>query len=83
MLFPPVRDSLQGINLPADWLKQTGGTFGDAAIGIRIVRGIFAIIALALAGSWMADQVALPKARIATLMIEVALFIGYRIWKRG
>ena len=48
MLFPPITDRLQGANAPAPWLKQTGGPAGNPQGIIRVVKGVAAIVAVAV-----------------------------------
>ena len=79
ILFPPATDQLQGANVPVDWLKQSGGSLGNAEISARAVKGVAAIVVIV--GTWMADRGALPKARIVTLLL--VLLIAYQVWKRG
>jgi hypothetical protein len=81
MLFPPATDQLQGANVSADWLKQSGGSLGNAETSTRAVKGVAAIVVAVIAGMWMADRAALPKARIVTLLL--VLLIAYQVWKRG
>jgi hypothetical protein len=81
MSFPPATDQLQGANVPADWLKQSGGSLGNAETSTRAVKGIAAIVAAVIVGTWMADRAVLPKARIVTLLL--VLLIAYQVWKRG
>jgi hypothetical protein len=73
MLFPPATDRLQGVNVPADWLKQPGGSHGNVATGIRAAKGVAAIAAVVIVGSWIADWAALPKARIVVLLLVLLL----------
>ena len=47
LLFPPVTDRLQGVNAPALWLKQDGGT-GENTQGVTQAIVIAAIVAVAL-----------------------------------
>ncbi len=47
LLFPPVTDRLQGVNAPALWLKQDGGT-GEDSQGITQAIVVAAIVAVAL-----------------------------------
>ena len=81
MLFPPVSEQLQGANVPADWLKQSSGSLGNAGTSTRAVKGVAAIVAAVIVGTWMADRAALPKARIVTQLL--VLLIAYQVWKRG
>ena len=48
MLFPPATDRLQGANVPADWLKQSGGSLGSPEGSIRVVKGVAAIVAVVI-----------------------------------
>jgi hypothetical protein len=81
MLFPPATDQLQGANVPADWLKLSSGSLGNAGTSTRAIKGIAAIISVVIVGAWMANHAALPEARIVTLLL--VLFIAYQVWKRG
>jgi hypothetical protein len=81
MLFPSATDHLQGANVPADWLKQSGGSLGNAEASPRAFKSVAAIVAAVTVGAWMADRAALPKARIVTLLL--VLVIAYQVWKRG
>jgi hypothetical protein len=81
MLFPPATDQLQGANVPADWLKRSSGSLGNAGTSARAVKGVAAIVAAVIAGAWMANHTALPKAQIVTLLL--VLLITYQVWKRG
>jgi hypothetical protein len=81
MLFPPATDQLTGAHVPADWLKQSGGSLGNAGTSFRAVKGVAAIVAVVIAGTWMAGRAALPKALIVTPLL--ILLIAYQVWKRG
>jgi hypothetical protein len=85
MLFPPARDQLQGANVPADWLKQSGGSLGNPENNIRAVRGVAAFAAIVIVGTWIANGAAPPEPRIVVrLLIPLfVLWVAYRIWKRG
>jgi len=48
MLFPPATDRLQGANVPADWLKQSGGSLGNPEGSIGVVKGVAAIVAVVI-----------------------------------
>jgi len=54
MMFPPGADQLQGVSAPAHWLKQAGGTLGNARGASQVV---FVIVAVAIATIWVAYQV--------------------------
>jgi hypothetical protein len=47
LLFPPVTGQLKGVNAPALWLKQDGGT-GEDSQGVTQTALIVAIVAVAL-----------------------------------
>jgi hypothetical protein len=81
MLFPPVTDQLLGANAAALWLKQAGGSRGGPHRIIRILKGISAIVALAMVGTWIAERSVPPKAGI--VMILVVLLVACQISKRG
>jgi hypothetical protein len=81
MLFPPPTDQLQGANVPADWLKQSGGSLGNPETSTRVVKGAAAIVAVVIVGTWMADRAALLKPRIVIVLL--VLLIAYQVWKRG
>jgi hypothetical protein len=81
ILFPPTTDQLLGANVPAHWLKQSGGSLGSAEIGIWLVKGVAAIVAAAVIGTWMAELAGLPKARVVTLLLMI-LFV-FQVRKRG
>lgn len=85
VLFPPVTDQLQGANAPALWLKQASGSGGSPQGLIRAVKGVAAIVAVMIVGTWVADRSALPKLRIVTLLLVLllVLLIAYQVWKRG
>lgn len=81
ILFPPATDQLQGANVPAHWLEQSGGSLGNPETSIRVAKGVAAIVAVVIVGTWMADRAGLPKPRIVTLLL--VLLIAYQVWKRG
>jgi hypothetical protein len=81
MFFPPVTEQLLGVNAPAFWLKQEAGSRGGSQRIIQVLKGISAVAALAVIGTWIANPSAPPKVRIITLMI--VLVLAYQIWKRG
>jgi hypothetical protein len=82
ILFPPVTDQLQGANVPAAWLKRTGGPLGNPQTSTQVVKGAAAIVATLIVATWIADRAALPdKPRIVTLLLVV--LIAYQVWKRG
>lgn len=85
MLFPPATDQLQGANVPAHWLKQSGGSLGNPETSSRVVKGVAAIVAVVIVGTWMANRAALPKPRVVTLLLVLllVLLIAYQVWKRG
>jgi hypothetical protein len=80
LLFPRAADQLQGANVPSDWLKQSGGSFGSPDVSIRVVRGVAAIVAAVVVGTWLADLAGLPKPRIVTLLL--VLWIASQAWRR-
>jgi hypothetical protein len=79
MLFPPITGELRGVNVPANWLKQSGAP-GNSR-GIRVLKGAAAIMAILAAGTWVADRAALPKPPVVTLLL--ILSVAYQVWKRG
>lgn len=81
MLFPPATGQLQGANVPADWLKQSSGSLGNAGASSRAVKVVAAIVAAVIVVTWMANHATLPKALIVTL--SLVLLIAYQVWKRG
>jgi hypothetical protein len=81
MLFPPVPEQLLGANAPALWLKQAGGSGGSPHRIIRVLKGISAVIALAIIGTWIAERSVPPKSGI--VMLLVVLVIAYQVSKRG
>jgi len=81
MLFPPVTGQLLGANAPALGLKQTGASRGGPQAIIRVLKGISAILAVAIVGTWMAERSVPPKAWIAVLLL--VLLIAYQVSKRG
>jgi len=81
ILFPPATDQLQGANVPAHWLKQSGGSLGNPETSIRVAKGVAAIVAVVIVGTWMADRAGLPRPRIVALLL--VLSIAYQVWKRG
>ena len=81
MLFPPATDQLLGANAPALWLKQAGGSAGNAQGIIRVVKGVAAMVAVVVVGAWMADHSALMMPPVVMLLL--VLVIAYRLWKRG
>lgn len=81
MLFPPGLDQLQGANAPALWLKQAGGAGVSTQGIIPVVKGVAAVLAAAIVGSWIADQYALPKLRVISGLL--LMLIAYRLWKRS
>jgi len=81
LLFPPVTQQLLGANAPAHWLKQAGGSRGSPPGIIRVLKGISAVVALAIVGTWMTKRSMPPKAGV--LMLFAVLLVAYRILKRG
>lgn len=79
-LFSPATDQLRGANVPVDWLRQSSGLVGNAGTSIRVVKGIAAIVAVVIVGTWMANHAELPKAQIVTLLL--VLLIAHQVWKR-
>lgn len=76
MLFPPVADQLQGANAPAQWLKQAGGSPGNAQGDIRVLKAIFVIVTAAIAGTWMLTRATSPKTQMVPVLL--VLFVAYR-----
>jgi hypothetical protein len=85
MLFPPATDQLQGADVPAHWLKRAGGSLGNPETSTRVVKGVAAIVAVVIVGTWMANRAALPKPRVVTLLLVLllVLLIANQVWKRG
>src|SRR4029453_10944758 len=86
MMFPPATDQLQGANVPADWLKRSSGSLGNAGTGARAVKGVAAIVAAVIAGVWMGNYIPLPKPQIFILLLVLlilllARLITYQEWK--
>jgi hypothetical protein len=80
MLFPPATDQRQA-NVRADWLKRSGGSFGNAEAASPAVTFCAAIVAVITVAAWIAERAALPKGRFITLML--VLMIAYQVWKRA
>jgi hypothetical protein len=82
LLFPPAADQLQGANVPADWLKQSAPSLGNPEASIRVAKLFAAVVALFIAGTWLADRAAFPKPRVITLLF--VLWITYHaITRKG
>jgi uncharacterized membrane protein YagU involved in acid resistance len=79
LLFPPVTDRLQGVNAPALWLKQDGGT-SENTQGIAQAVLIAAVIAGAMICALMAGIPVRQVRGVVTALVFVV--IAYRIWKR-
>ncbi len=82
MLFPPATDQLQGANVPAHWLKQSGGSPGNPQGDIRVLKAIFVIVTVAIVGTWMFTRAAPPKTQMVPILL-VLLVALYQVWKRG
>jgi hypothetical protein len=84
MLCPPGTDQLQGANAPALWLKQVGGSAGNAQGIPLVVKGVAAIVAVAIIGTWMADLSPSLKARGVVTALLLGLVV-YQVWnaKKG
>jgi hypothetical protein len=80
MLFPPVTDQLLGANAPGFWLKQAEESRGNPQGISRVLKGISAIVALVILGTWIAERSAPPQAIVVLL---VGLLVAYQISKRG
>ncbi len=78
ILFPPASDQLQGINVPAHWLKRSGETLGSLQTSTRAIKVVGAIVGVLIAGTWMAGRATLVK--LITLLL--VLSIAYVVWKR-
>jgi hypothetical protein len=81
LLFPPAADQLQGVNAPALWLKQAGGSDGAAKEIAPVFKDVAAIVAAVVVGVWIADHFALPKPRLIISLL--LMLIAYQLWKRG
>ena len=82
ILFPPMADQLQGANAPAYWLERAGA--GDGIFsqnGIRILKVLAAVSAIAAVGTLVADQAALPKAQV--FLILALAVAAVQLSKRG
>src|SRR6185436_17193402 len=71
----PVTDRLQGVNAPAHWLKEAGGSAETPPGIIRVFMGIVAILAVAVVGAWITDPA------VQKLVLLLVLVIAYQIWK--
>jgi hypothetical protein len=80
MLFPPGTDQLQGANAPALWLKQAGGSAGNAEGILVVVKSVAAIVAVAIIGAWMADLSPSLKPRGVVTALVLGL-VAYQVWK--
>jgi hypothetical protein len=81
LLFPPVTDQLLGTNAPALWLQQAGGSRGGPQGIIRFLKGISAVVALVIVGTWITERSVPPKAGV--VMLLVVLLVAYQISRRG
>jgi hypothetical protein len=81
ILFPPVTNQLLGANAPALWLKQAGRSSGSLEGIIRVLKGISAVVALAVIGTWIVQRSVRLKAEI--VMLLVVLVVAHQISKRG
>jgi hypothetical protein len=81
MLFPPVTGQLLGANAPALWLKQAGVSRGSPQVIIRVLKGITAVVALAIVGTWITERSVPSKAGV--VMLLVVLLVAYQISKRS
>jgi hypothetical protein len=77
MWFPPVADQLQGANVPAQWLKQAGGSGGKPQGDVRVIKIIFVIVTVAVAGTWMFTRAASPKIQI--LPVLLVLLVAHHV----
>ena len=80
MLFPPLTRHLQQVNAPALWLKQAGGPAGDTRGLIRAVKGIAALVAVAIVETWMAD-LSLPLTLRGVITALLFVLAAYQLWK--
>jgi hypothetical protein len=81
IFFPAAADQLKGTNVPADWLKQSGGSLGNPGTSIGVLRRVATIATVVFGGTWIANRAAPPKLRIIALLL--VMLIAYQIWKRG
>ncbi|HUJ20443.1 MAG TPA: hypothetical protein VLX58_02925 [Bryobacteraceae bacterium] len=81
MLFPPVTGRLQGANAPAHWLKQAGVSPANPLAGVRVLKGAFIIVTVAIVGTWMIARATPSKAPMVPVLL--VLLVAYQVWKRG
>ena len=81
MLFPPVTDQLQGASAPASWLKRAGEEGGISQGVVLAFKGVAAMVAAAMVGSWMRDSSAMSNARVVMLLLVV--LVALQLWRRG
>jgi hypothetical protein len=79
MLFPPATNQLQGANVPADWLKQSGTSLGNPETSIRILKAIFVIVTVAIVGTWMFTRAAPPRIQVVPILL--VLLVAYQLLK--
>jgi hypothetical protein len=82
MLFPPLTRHLQEVNAPALWLKQAGGPAGNPRELIQVVKGIAALVAVAIVETWMAD-ISLPLKLRGAITGVLFVLVAYLLWKRS
>jgi len=80
MLFPPVADRPQGATGPTFWLNQAGEPAQMSPDVIGLVKGVAAIIVVAVFGAGIGYP-SLVRPRF--LVAAIALFVAYRLSKRG
>jgi hypothetical protein len=80
MMFPPASDQLQGVNVPADWLKRSG-SHGNAESGTRFLIGVTAVATVVMIGAWMLDRALFPKAR-GVVLFSLVLLLVYQVWRQ-
>ena len=81
ILFPPVTGQILSANAPALWLKQAGGSGETLQGSIRVLKGMLAVVALAIVGAGIAERSEPPNAGIVVLLL--VLVVAYRISKRA
>jgi hypothetical protein len=79
--FPPINGLLHGANAPADWLKRAVGWPESMLGSIRVLKGVFAVVTVAMIGT--RTIVHSPSSKLRIVPVLLVLWIAYQIWKRG
>jgi hypothetical protein len=79
--FPPITGLLHGAKAPADWLGRAVGWPESMLGSIRVLKGVFVVVTVAMIGTRTIAHSPSSKLRIVPVLL--VLWIAYQIWKRG